>query len=49
MEDELIIYQKVIVTNNLSYLIRLSVNENKQPPIAVTVYKTSKIDKYLKL
>ncbi|MCW3109828.1 MAG: hypothetical protein JWQ09_4334 [Segetibacter sp.] len=48
MEDELTVYQKVIVTNNQSFLMRVFINENKQPPVAVTVYKTSKIDKYLK-
>lgn len=49
IEDELMIHQKVIISNNRSYLIRVFVNDKKQPPVAVTVYKTSKIDKYLKL
>ncbi|MGI8635468.1 MAG: hypothetical protein ACR2KZ_08700 [Segetibacter sp.] len=46
MEDELTVNQKVIEINKRSYLFRVFINENKQPPLAVTVYKTSKIDKY---
>ena len=49
MEDGLTVYQKVVVTVGRPYMIRVFVNKNKQPPVAVTVYKTSKIDKYLKL
>ncbi len=46
-EDQLTVYQKVIRENNKSFLLRIFVNELKQPPMAVTVYKTTKIDKYL--
>lgn len=48
IEDELMIHQKIIILNGRTYLIRVFVNDKKQPPVAVTVYKTSKIDKYLK-
>ena len=48
MEDELMIHQKVIISNNRPFLIRVFVNDKKQPPVALTVYKTSKIDKYTK-
>jgi hypothetical protein len=48
MENELTVQQKIIYSNNRSYLMRVFVNEPKQPPVAVTAYKTSKINKYLK-
>lgn len=46
MEDGLTVYQKIITENNKRYLLRIFVNEHKQPPLVVTAYKTSKIDKY---
>ncbi len=46
IEDDLTVYQKMIIESNKPYLLRIFVNEHKQPPVAVTVYKTSKIDKY---
>ena len=48
MEDELTVYQKLIYFDNRSYLLRVFINELKQPPVAVTAYKTSNINKYLK-
>jgi hypothetical protein len=48
-EDNLSIYQKIIEKNSRSYLLRVFVNELKNPPVVVTVYKTSKINKYFKL
>jgi hypothetical protein len=48
-EDNLSIYQKIIEKNNRSYLLRVFVNELKNPPVVITVYKTSKINKYFKL
>jgi len=47
MEDGLTVYQKRMHTNNKPYLLRIFVNETKQPPVVVTGYKTSKINKYL--
>ena len=46
MEDELTVYQKIIYFDNRSYLLRVFINELKQPPVAVTAYKTSNISKY---
>ncbi len=46
-EDGLRVYQDVIKFSEKNYLVRVYVNENKQPPVIVTLYKTSKIDKYL--
>ncbi|MDQ6755892.1 MAG: DUF4258 domain-containing protein [Bacteroidota bacterium] len=46
-EDELTVYQKLIHKNNKQYLLRIFVNELKQPPVVVTGYITSKINKYL--
>jgi Domain of unknown function (DUF4258) len=41
-EDGLKIYQSIID----DYLFRIFVNENKDPKLIITVYKTSKIKKY---
>ena len=40
------IYQSVIDEENGSYLIRVFVNVAKHPKVIITVYKTSKIQKY---
>ena len=45
-EDGLQVYQKLISENNKNYLLRIFVNVDKEPPSAVTAYKTSKLDKY---
>lgn len=47
IEDELTVYQRIISINEKLFLIRVFVNEEKEPPVAVTVYRTSKINKYL--
>ena len=41
-EDGIIIYQSIVD----NYLIRIFVNEIKDPKLIITVYKTSKIKKY---
>jgi len=42
------IYQSLIESSQgKSYLLRVFVNTNKSPNLIITVYKTSKIDKYL--
>lgn len=46
-KNELTIYQGTIEENKKRYLIRIFVNELHIPPVVVTVYKTSKINKYL--
>jgi len=44
--EDVSVYQKTIVENGRHYLIRVFVNEDKIPPLIITAYKTSKIDKY---
>jgi hypothetical protein len=45
-DPEITVYQKVRYEDNKFYLYRVFVNVNKRPMVIVTVYKTSKIDKY---
>ena len=40
------VYNKAIRENDKYYLYRVFVNHDKNPPLVVTVYKTSKIWKY---
>ncbi len=40
------IYQKKIYKKNSLYLYRVFVNSCKEPELIITVYRTSKIDKY---
>jgi hypothetical protein len=40
------VYQKVFSFDEVSYLIRVFINKDKEPPLIKTVYKTSKINKY---
>ncbi len=47
VEEGLTIYHGLITENNKQYLIRIFVNENINPNLVVTVYKTSKTGKYL--
>lgn len=46
-EDGLAVYQSVFKESGQEYLLRIFVNSEKNPPMVVTVYKTSKIKKYL--
>ena len=39
-------YQSRIVFGRKTFLVRVIVDEGRQPPVVVTVYRTSKIDKY---
>jgi len=41
------VYSKLISENSKSYLYRVFLNELKKPSLIITVYKTSKIDKYV--
>ena len=45
-QDEIICYQSKIRKADKVYLLRVMINETKDPSLIVTVYKTSKIDKY---
>ena len=40
------IYQSIINFEDGDYLIRVFVNIEKQPNLVITIYKTSKIEKY---
>ncbi len=40
------IYQKIVNEGTKQYLYRVFVNSDKKPPLVITVYKTSKIEKY---
>jgi len=40
------VYSKLLIKNNKKYLYRVFVNELKKPSLVVTVYRTSKIEKY---
>ena len=44
--DTIVWYQSHVTINNKPYLLRVMVEESKQPPVVVTVYRTSKISKY---
>jgi hypothetical protein len=46
--DNVICYQSKVEFNRKPYLVRVMVNETATPPKVVTVYRTSKIDKYWK-
>lgn len=43
---DVVIYQKLVIEDNKSYLYRVFVNSAKKPPLVITAYKTSKTDKY---
>jgi hypothetical protein len=45
-ENGVSVYQKLVIECNKEYLYRQFVNTDKKPPKVITVYKTSKIDKY---
>jgi hypothetical protein len=45
-EKCLSVYQKVIPEQNKKYLYRVFINKCKKPVLIITVYKTSKTDKY---
>jgi hypothetical protein len=46
-DSSIVIYQLLIKENEQHFLLRVFVNKNKQPNVIVTVYKTTKITKYL--
>lgn len=46
LEDDKKIYQAISNINGQNYLIRVFVNILEQPNVVITVYKTSKINKY---
>jgi hypothetical protein len=47
MQDDCVkIFQKIIDDNKNIYFYRVFVNICKTPPVIITVYKTSKVEKY---
>jgi len=42
----IVCYQSVVEIDRKPYLVRVMVNETTAPPTVVTVYRTSKIEKY---
>jgi hypothetical protein len=46
---DVVCYQSKVEINHKPYLVRVMVNETVKPPKVVTVYRTSKINKYWKL
>jgi hypothetical protein len=45
-DDGTTVYQSVVFELNKAFLIRIFVNVDKVPPMVVTAYKTSKVNKY---
>ena len=46
---DVVCYQSKVEINQKPYLVRVMVNEKTTPPKVVTVYRTSKINKYWKV
>ena len=46
-DNDKTVYQSVIIENGKQYWINIFVNHLKTPNLVITVYKTSKIGKYL--
>lgn len=46
VEGNLAVYHTIISENNKPYLIRIFVNRETNPNLIITVYKTSKLNKY---
>jgi hypothetical protein len=42
----IVCYQRRVTLNQRMYLLRVMVAPNRQPPVVVTVYLTSKVAKY---
>ncbi|MGH8657710.1 MAG: DUF4258 domain-containing protein [Gammaproteobacteria bacterium] len=42
----IVCYQSIVEIDQKPYLVRVMVNETASPPTVVTVYRTSKIEKY---
>jgi len=45
-DAETVIYSKLAVEDNKTYLYRIFINKMKKPELVITVYKTSKFEKY---
>ena len=45
-EEAVTVYESLVNENEKVYLCRVFVNEEKIPPLIITAYKTSKLNKY---
>ncbi len=45
-DESITVYSKLVEENTKPYLYRVFVNKEKNPPLIITAYKTSKIEKY---
>lgn len=45
-DESITVYFKLVEDNSKPYLFRVFVNNEKTPPLIITAYKTSKIEKY---
>ena len=45
-DEDIAIYQSVVKENDILFLYRVFVNVKVQPNVIVTLYRTTKIDKY---
>lgn len=45
-EECIKVFQKIVWAGKKKYLYRAFINYCKEPPMVITVYRTSKIDKY---
>jgi len=45
-EENYVVYQKMEESGAGKFLIRIFLNTSKNPPMVITVYRTSKISKY---
>ncbi|MEO6539708.1 MAG: hypothetical protein ABIN74_01910 [Ferruginibacter sp.] len=47
VEEEMVVHQAIVnFEGEGEYLVRVFVNTIKQPPLVITVYRTSKLEKY---
>lgn len=47
IEEEMVVHQAIVnFEGEGEYLVRVFVNTIKQPPLVITVYRTSKLEKY---
>ncbi len=45
-DESITVYSKLVEENTKPYLYRVFVNKEKTPPLIITAYRTSKIEKY---
>ena len=45
-DETVMIYSKLVIEKSKAYLYRVFINHLKRPALIITVYKTSKIEKY---